>query len=223
MGLKPINFEINTLPKELVLSLAKEFNVSAFVETGTYRGETTTWAVSYFKNIYTIEASYDLYNQASTKFSKTTNVECIFGDSSEHIQSCIHQNSIYYLDAHYSGDETYNGNPPLLHELEVINSFEYEDYIIIDDARYILSGWMGERYCTLQDIIQSLSKKNRYIVCIEDRIIAVPQDAKSILDEYVNKVSKELWDCFVKGHEPVRQNSFLKKLKSRLRFLTHKN
>jgi hypothetical protein len=45
------------IPQEITLKLAKLANVTTFVETGTYKGETTRWAAQHFQKVFTIEKS----------------------------------------------------------------------------------------------------------------------------------------------------------------------
>lgn len=52
-----INFSI---PESLVLNLVKNNNVKNFVETGTYKGNSSFWAAIHFDNVFTIELNKEL-------------------------------------------------------------------------------------------------------------------------------------------------------------------
>lgn len=80
------------------------------VETGTNLGYSTDIIMKLFKKVFTIEIDKILYEKAVEKY-KDTNVECIFGDSAVEIKKLtekIDNNCIFYLDAHWSGDNTTN-------------------------------------------------------------------------------------------------------------------
>ena len=61
-----------------------------------------------------------------------------------------------------------------------------EKYILIDDARYVLSPYQGERYCEIKELFNLLPREN-YSVIINDVVISVPAKAKGIVEEYCAK------------------------------------
>ncbi|MDR1741482.1 MAG: hypothetical protein LBR38_06530 [Synergistaceae bacterium] len=93
---------------------------------------------------------------------------------------------IFWLDAHYSGGDTFKNSSPLLAELDAINSLGGEQSVIfIDDARFIHTVYFGERYCEYADLIPRLSSDiGRYIVCANDAFIAAPRALKEEIDDY---------------------------------------
>ena len=95
-----------------------------------------------FEKLYTIELSSKLFNLCKKRYKKKyPNIEFIFGDSSNVLVSLcpkIKDNSIFFLDGHYSGENTAKGlkDCPLYEESEAIyNYFQNEALIIIDDYR----------------------------------------------------------------------------------------
>ena len=81
------------------------FNI--IVETGTLFGESTKIMSKYFNNVKTIELSEELYNNAKERLNIYQNIECINGDSSKVLKTLcqeISENTVFYLDAHWSGD-----------------------------------------------------------------------------------------------------------------------
>lgn len=136
-------------------------NYKIAVETGTCLGYSTDILIKHFKKVHTIELDKKLYDMATKKFKDNNNVYCHHGDSKEVLKQIIpllNQPTVFYLDAHWSGDNTtdwehsawkgydkptaYCGKSPtpenqvpLLEELEIINSmFKYDCIIYIDDA-----------------------------------------------------------------------------------------
>lgn len=197
------------IPKELVVLLRDRFIIDRFIETGTYTGETALWASAQFKNVTTFEAAKELYDQLQMK-DLPENLNAVFGDSSALIGNYIDGKALYYLDAHYSSGNTFSSYPLLL-EVKAINQKPFDDFIIIDDARFVLSKWNNERYCTLAELLNELSHKNRYTVVFDDMIISVPDYAQSTIDEYTNNASQFYWQSFLQG-SPLTTTQKFKKL-----------
>ena len=154
MGIIAIgNFVYRGIPKKLVLDLKNALSLNVFIETGTYMGDTAIWASDHFDNVITIEASEEIYKSQNKKYG----IKYILGDSSNLLKQIISENSLIYLDAHYSGGTTFN-TYPLIEELNGINSSELENLsIIVDDARFCNSLWNDEKYGDLVEIVNLLS------------------------------------------------------------------
>lgn len=194
-------------PTELIAKLAIEFSIPNLVETGTYYGGTAVWASQYFKNVSTIEYSKDLYEEAVGNFNHISNIEFIFGDSRSELTKLLARlegGSIFWLDAHWSGGSTYGENDecPLIEEIEIINSYKFDSFIFIDDARLFTSPpyhphkieqWPN--FTTVVDALKSVSN-DKYIVIIEDVIIAVPGFAKKTVAHYCQEVNTKAWEDF---------------------------
>lgn len=123
--------------------------LKVFIETGTYKGNTSRMASKYFDQVYTFEIMKDLYEESIRKGEEEgcKNITYILGDSVSGLStllSVVKQSSLYFIDAHISGvDSGYNGKQyvPLLEEINSILKCNKEPSIfIIDDARF----WMGE-------------------------------------------------------------------------------
>jgi hypothetical protein len=180
------------VPDELILKLKLASNYDDFIETGTYKGDTSKWASKYFNNVFTIEASEIVYKKLN--FNSYPNITSIFGNSVEHLDNILNNNSIIYLDAHYSGRSTFNSYPLLL-EIDRINNSNLNHIIIIDDARFCLSFFNDENYTNIIDLCFKLNnfKNKRYIVIFDDLIISVPILYKKIVDEYCNDKSRSYY------------------------------
>jgi hypothetical protein len=197
MGIVGIKkFEYREVPKELILLVKDKFEFNVFFESGTYLGQTALWASLYFEKVITVEANIDLYRKNIFK----SNIEYLFGDSCQEISKHIRENTIFYLDAHYSGENTFFSYP-LIQELKEINNSQKKNiFIIVDDARFCLSKWNDESYGSLSEIVSLLSnKEERYVVCFDDMFIAAPHSMKLAIDSYTNEKSKEYWNSFLQG------------------------
>ena len=113
---------------------------NCFIETGTYLGETIFSLESYFSKLYTVEFSEKYYNNTKNKYSGNK-ISFILGDSAivfESLLSNITDKCIFFLDGHWSGDDTGRSNKdcPLEEEITNINNLFLNDaIIIIDDVR----------------------------------------------------------------------------------------
>lgn len=196
-------------PTKLIRQLATEFAIENFVETGTAYGGTALWASEHFKKVFTIEYCQEIYEQTVGKFGHITNIKFLQGDSRTEVTKIVQQldgASFFWLDAHWSGGITYGENDecPLLEELSIINKSSFENFILIDDARLFTSPPMPphriEQWPDITTVLNALhsGEKERYIVIIEDVIIAVPKIAKPIVAKYCQEVNAKAWVEFDK-------------------------
>ena len=120
-------------------------NITNFVETGTYKGDTSLMASKYFANVYTMEINEDLYKESKLKAENQNinNIHFYLGDSTELLQvitpKLLDDGAVFFIDAHISGsDSSYNGKQlvPLYEELSIILTHILPPSIfIIDDVR----------------------------------------------------------------------------------------
>jgi len=123
-------------------------NYEHFIETGTFVGETIQKLQPYFKKLSTIELSLDLYLHFNTTIQncKYQNVKNYLGDSIITLPGLLlssgTENSIFWLDGHYSG-QTWAGETalgikecPLLEECSYIDKFckSKKCIVLIDDC-----------------------------------------------------------------------------------------
>ena len=124
------------------LFLKYNFSSGAWIETGTYKGETTEFLSTICERVYSIEAQEALYHSAKKRLSYKNNIHLVLGTSEECLENVI--NSIkndkvsFWLDAHFSKGGTFEGSKhcPVLEELDVIKkhlSKFNEINILIDD------------------------------------------------------------------------------------------
>jgi len=135
-----VNFGI---PVREALAVSKILNLDIFVETGTYKGETALKMSQYFKRVYTIEASENLFKISQRNLKNSNNIVAYLGDSRKILNSIIENenNVLFWLDAHWSGGNTYGENDecPVIEELNAIFKHKKNYAILIDDARLFLA------------------------------------------------------------------------------------
>ncbi len=116
-----------------------------WVETGTHVGETTEYLSSISKFVYSIEPSKKYFEISKKNLKNIKNIQ-LFNDTSEGCLKDIidlinhNENVCFWLDGHYSGGDTYQGDKdtPVMDELNIIADF-LEKFnkvsILIDDFR----------------------------------------------------------------------------------------
>lgn len=191
-------------PTELISSLKKAYKIENFIETGTYYGNTAYWASQIFEHVVTIEYSETIYKKVTEKYHHVENIEFLYGDTRhrlEELLSRLKTQSIFWLDAHWSGGFTYGETDqcPIIEEIEIINRSKYENFILIDDARLFTSPPPApnsiEQWPDITKVLNALQLKNdRYIAIIEDVIIAVPSSQKSTVIQYCQYTNQKAWE-----------------------------
>jgi len=225
-------------PEELVLLLKQDLNVSTFVETGTFKGGTASWAAKHFERVVTIENSKTYFEESINRYKHLKNIEFLFGDSRTvltNILTKIHDPAIFWLDAHWCSMDSYGSNDqsPVIDEVNIIRSTGIKHCIFIDDARLFLSPPplpnKIQQWPTIDQICSNIKSKNEadYIVVFEDVIIDVPERARFLVSEYCQAASTKAWiehgmriapnglNLIKKGVRVIARDAWLK-LKARL-------
>ncbi len=137
-----VNFSIDL---KLVSCLKEALNLTVFVETGTFVGDSVERVKNLFKEIHSIELSESYYAQAVVRFREASHIQLYHGHSPKFIQQLQsqleEQATLYWLDAHWCVAQDTAGSEsqcPLLQELEAIDFLSPNSVIMIDDARLFL-------------------------------------------------------------------------------------
>jgi len=139
---KKNNFMYGT-PQKIKENIFKMYAIknAQWVETGTYLGTTTEFLSKNYNFVYSIEPNYKLYQNACLKFKKNVT---LYNDTSENVfpklLPLLSGNINFWLDGHYSGEDTYKGQKetPIESELNCIkeNISRLDNVVIfIDDLR----------------------------------------------------------------------------------------
>jgi hypothetical protein len=123
---------------------------AVWIETGTFRGDTTLVLSRHAAMVHTIEPQPVIHTAACQRFEQVANIKCHLGES-ERMLPCViseilreHATSQVpvriFLDGHDSGGQTYSGkiSTPVRQELEIIKTTLHhwlDLMIFIDDAR----------------------------------------------------------------------------------------
>jgi len=177
----------------LTLSMARLFQIQSFVETGTFRGETTRWAAGVFASVHSVERDDATYAAACTSLAELKNVELYHGDSATKLAEIVAklaEPAIFWLDAHAGGG--FFGNEdccPLLEEIAAIRASTQPHIVLIDDARAFLAPppppFDAEKWPGLTEVIFALNQGQRcYTMTMCDAIIAAPYEVCPLLRSF---------------------------------------
>jgi hypothetical protein len=149
--------------------------IDTLVETGTYLGDMVWSQKDFFRKIYSIELSSDLYERAKRRFSGTGNVELLQGDSSQKLAEVIRElkaPALFWLDGHYSGGITAKGEKecPIFEELTHIFTSEMPHVILIDDARTFVG---ANDYPTITELAEFIRAQGNHTIRIQNDIIVL--------------------------------------------------
>lgn len=175
LGLNVIN-PPHPIKQRMVRKYQRASGAKVLVETGTYLGEMVEAQLRHFDLIYSIELSGTLYERARSRFSGSSKVRLVQGDSGvrlPEIVNALDQKAVFWLDGHYSGGITAQAEKdcPVVLELYAILASRLDHTILIDDAR-LFDG--TNDYPTLQEIDALLRQHEvRYTLNIEADIIVI--------------------------------------------------
>ena len=188
------------IPKNLVKLIKDHYAIKLFIETGTFKGQTSSWASGIFHDVITVENSKVLFDRAIRNLAVHKNLLCLYGNSAQVLQKVlaeIDQPALFWLDAHWCGGPTHDhaDSFPLLDEIRIIKQSNFDHIIMIDDARYFLKPppepqnpdtWPG-----LKEITELLNKDEKYFTFVsEDIIVSMPVSGKQILQPYFTGIHR---------------------------------
>jgi hypothetical protein len=179
-----------TLSRSFATMLARQFALTAFVETGTFVGDTVAALTDDFERIVSIELSRDLWTKARARFAAESHLALLHGDSAECLAQALNdirgRSALIWLDAHFSGGATARGleNTPVLRELECLDLHgSRSDVVLIDDLRYfwdVPHGLLGHEaiggYPDAATVVDQLKRHSANYDCFvfADALVAVP-------------------------------------------------
>lgn len=118
------------------------------IEIGTYKGVTTRRLARLFPKVVTVEIDEALHRHATARCAGIPNIEFLLGDGAVLLPAIIERewNTLLFLDGHFSGGETSQGDEvePVLKELDVITTnLDRVCGVVIDDFRLfgVEKGW----------------------------------------------------------------------------------
>lgn len=151
-------FEPYSVPLHLLERIAKSPSTEStiFIETGFYRGMSTSIARTLFDTVISVELSETLWRKGVERFATDPGISILHGDSGtllpEILSSLNGRRATLWLDAHYSGGETSMGSvtTAIVAELKALAGASRRDHnILIDD----LLSFGSDGYPTAEELV----------------------------------------------------------------------
>lgn len=125
-------------PMSIIYTMNK-FSLNLMVETGTFMGDTTAIINNVGKKVITVELSDDLHRRATERFAGNDRICCMHGDSTTvlpQILRDLNEPALFWLDGHYSGGTTAEGEKysPIAEELSALAETRRKKKDIIDGS-----------------------------------------------------------------------------------------
>lgn len=161
---------IGNRPQFIKKKVFNKFGIknAQWIETGTFRGTSTSFFLRIAPRVFSIEPSEFFYKNASKRFEGNKNVEILFGSSEEVFPVLlpkIHGDCNFWLDGHFSGGDTFQGknNCPIPQELELIkkNILNFNRILIlIDDVRLFVNHKSNNGYPDINFLVDWAKEQN---------------------------------------------------------------
>ena len=181
---------------DLAIALRDTYNITTFIETGLFKGDTARWASEHFSKVISIELDPGYIKRAKDEGVK---VRIIQGDSAVELPRVIKRlkaPALFWLDAHkIKNHDTPIAECPLIAELEAIRATGVKHLIMIDDARYFVERpplpHDVTQWPTMDDIKAALPDGYSAIVW-QAAILAMPQEAMPVVRRFVEPERMEV-------------------------------
>ena len=177
-----LDFDFGNIGSKNILEKIKPSNHKIFIETGTYLGNGTQWALDNFKEVITIEILDEYYKKAIERFKDESRLTLVKGSSAdrmEEILNDIDEACFIFLDAH--GDINVQGPNPLYKEISAIKNHKVKNHIVaIDDVRRIGDPsdpcWSKVSLDTLKESLKEVNNEYEIFVFKDTLIAALKED-----------------------------------------------
>ena len=176
-----------------VVDLRDVLELRVFVETGTYRGETTAFAAGAFDRVVTVEVRDDYRADAMDRLAGHGNIEFVAGDSAivlPQVVAGLEGPAMFWLDGHAGGGHFGTEDRcPVLAELAAINTSPHEHVILVDDARAFLAPppppFDPAVWPSITEVLDAArARHSYYCVVIDDIIVCAPPAARPTVMEF---------------------------------------
>lgn len=167
----PFAYADDPVTKQSILrNIAKNRTLTVFVETGTYKGDTTYQLRNDFKKMYSIELDKKLHKNAVKMFAKFKHIELLQGDSGKVIPLVLKKlkvPALFYLDGHYSRGITAKADldTPIVAEILAVLKHPVKGHVVlIDDERLFVGKNDYPTLYSMRKIVKSINPNLKFIV-----------------------------------------------------------
>jgi hypothetical protein len=187
-------------PDREIHFIKSAMNLDVFVEGGTFKGGTAQKLSNLFSSVFTIEKSDIMFDVAKKNIGHIKNINMLKGDTRKHLDEILstNDNILFWLDAHWSGGDTYGEEDecPLIEELQIIFRHSKNHVILIDDARLFLAPpplpHKHRNWPSLKEIINTVPG-DRQITVFDDVIYIYKDSDSCALTDFLQREVTERW------------------------------
>lgn len=132
----------NNVAKKMI-EMRDSKNIDIFVETGTHIGDGSSWALENFQKVYSCEAAPKFFQYCQQRFVNESRIQLSNYTSQEFLPKIIQvlgdRKALVFLDAHYSGGDTWKVDTecPVLEELTILLQ-NPNMFFVVDDVRLFI-------------------------------------------------------------------------------------
>jgi hypothetical protein len=158
---------------------------ATWVETGTYRGDTTAVLARAVHRVISLEPADELFRAAQARFADVANVEIVHATSEQAFPTLLPRlqgDVCFWLDGHFSGGPTFKGphDTPIVFELAAIGEHLARwpcAVVMVDDLR-LFTGRVHAYgpYPPLDDLVD-WARRHRLAWHIEHDILVARKEA----------------------------------------------
>jgi len=181
-----------SMPREIVLKFKEKASIRNFVETGTFKGNTSFWAAAHFENVYTIEIDPAISKSTSSRPDCPGNIEFFTGNSKDVLPGLVTRLSgpaVFWLDGHWCNVTEIGKDMecPLMDEIRALHQFK-DSVILIDDARAFLGPLPPPhekaQWPRIDEVFLLLKKQfpHNLVTIADDVIYCLPPDLIDVFD-----------------------------------------
>ncbi|MCS7009448.1 MAG: hypothetical protein NZL93_05885, partial [Chthoniobacterales bacterium] len=197
--------------------------IQAFVETGTFKGDTLAAVSEIFAECHSVELSNELYQAACQRFEGCKGISLYQGNSAvrlAEIRSNLQRRNIkavlYWLDAHWCvADHTAGkiSECPLLEELSALQPLGDEEVVLVDDARLFLAPPPPpheiSQWPDFDQILKVLLPAfgSHFLLVLNDVLIIAPRKVQKDFKPFAAKLQCDILQIF---HEARERNHWKK-------------
>jgi hypothetical protein len=210
-----VNF---SMPREIVLKFMTKAGIKNFVETGTYKGNTSFWAAGHFEKVYTIEIDPAISKATASRPDCPRNIDFLIGNSKDVLSGIVGKlngRSVFWLDGHWCNVTDFGKDMecPLIDELKALQTLN-DAVILIDDARAFLGPLPpphdNAQWPRIDEIFLLLKKQfpASLVTIADDVIYCLPPDLVEVFDQdWISQFNKRF------GQPQTLLNKVVSKLK----------
>lgn len=167
---------VPAVKRRLLQHYAAKHRLRHFIETGTFKGDTTAAMAALGLTCQTIELQPEFCARARARFAGQPGITVFEGDSGAVLPDLISKLNVpalFWLDGHYSAGETAHGDlaSPINAEVQAVLDHPVKGHVMLIDDAHEFTGEGG--YPELGRFLTSIAADGRYRALVHSNIIVL--------------------------------------------------